>query len=63
MIAPDDLILQKLKVGRPRDFEDAVTVMARVPAELDRAYLRRWARRLGVTAELAYVERLSSAGR
>ncbi len=63
VVAPDDLVLQKLKVGRPRDFEDAVTVLERSQAEIDRAYLRRWVRRLGLTAELSYIERLSAAGR
>lgn len=55
VVAPDDFILQKLKVGRPRDFEDALTVLERSKGELDHAYLRRWARRLGLSRELEYV--------
>lgn len=54
-VAPEDLILQKLKVGRPRDFEDALSVLERSGPILNRAYLWRWARRIGVQGELGYV--------
>ncbi len=54
-VSPEDLILQKLKVGRPRDFEDALCVLERSGNKLNRAYLRRWARRLGVLGELDYI--------
>ena len=54
-VAPEDFILQKLKVGRPKDFEDAMAVLARSGRLLDRGYLARWASRLGVTEELNYV--------
>ncbi len=54
-VAPEDLVLQKLKVGRPRDFEDAAGVVQRLGPALDAAYLRRWATRLGIAAELEYV--------
>lgn len=54
-VAAEDFILQKLKVGRPRDFEDALTVLERSGARLNRAYLRRWAARLHITGELDYV--------
>lgn len=55
VVAPEDLILQKLKVGRPRDFEDVLGVLERSGKRLDRAYLRRWGKRLGVSEELGYV--------
>ena len=58
VVSLDDFILQKLKVGRPRDFEDALSVVERFREKLDRNYLERWASRLGVTAELDYVMRL-----
>jgi hypothetical protein len=58
---PEDLILQKLKAGRPRDFEDALSVIVRRGKRLDIAYLRRWARRLGVHDELAYLMRGNQA--
>ena len=54
-ISPEDFILQKLKVGRPKDFEDAVAVLERSGDVLDRRYLERWARRLGVSGELNYI--------
>ena len=55
LVAPEDFILQKLKVGRPRDFEDVLTVLQRPGGKLDRAYLLRWGARLGVSSELRYV--------
>lgn len=58
VVSLEDFILQKLKVGRPRDFEDAVSVVERFRERLDRSYLGRWAGRLGVHAELNYVMRL-----
>ena len=58
-VAPDDLILMKLKAGRPRDFEDAVSVLAVQREMLDEPYMTDWARRLGIADELAYVLRES----
>lgn len=55
VIAPEDFVIQKLKVGRPRDFEDALTVLERCRGKLDRRYLLRWARRLGILKELDYL--------
>ena len=46
---------EKLKVGRPRDFEDALSVLERSGKSLDRRYLQRWAERTGVAAELKYI--------
>jgi hypothetical protein len=57
--APEDLILMKLKAGRPRDFEDALGVLVAQRAMLDEAYMTDWARRLGIADELAYVLRES----
>jgi len=54
-VAPEDFILQKLKVGRPRDVEDALSVLARSRELLDFKYLDQWARRLDLTAELNYL--------
>ena len=55
LVALEDFILQKLKVGRPRDFEDAISVLERLGKTLDKRYLRRWAGRIGVSAELNYI--------
>jgi hypothetical protein len=54
-VSLDDFILQKLKVGRPRDFEDAVSVVDRFQGKLDREYLEHWALKLGVKEELSYI--------
>jgi hypothetical protein len=51
----EDLLLQKLKVGRPQDFVDAAGIVERMRGKLSRAYLTGWANRLGVSAELAHV--------
>jgi len=55
LVAPEDFILQKLKVGRPRDFEDALSVLERSGKILDKRYLERWASRIGVSGELKYI--------
>lgn len=56
--APEDLMLMKLKVGRDRDFDDAIRVVERNQSSLNRPYLSRWARKLGVVEELSYVLRV-----
>jgi hypothetical protein len=53
--SPEDLLLQKLKVGRPQDFVDAAGIVDRMSRKIDRRYLNTWARKLGLTAELAHV--------
>lgn len=55
LVSAEDFILQKLKVGRPRDFEDALSVLERSDKSLDRRYLQRWADKIGVSAELRYI--------
>lgn len=55
VVAPEDLILQKLKTERPKDFDDAAGVVERCGPRLDQDYLQRWAQRLGRTGELAYL--------
>jgi hypothetical protein len=58
LVSPEDFIIQKLKVGRPRDFEDALSVLERSGKTLDKRYLQRWADRTGVSAELHYIRSL-----
>lgn len=53
--SPEDLILLKLKIGRPRDFEDAMSVVQLQGANLDMDYVWGWADRLGLHGELQYV--------
>jgi hypothetical protein len=55
IVSPEDFLLQKLKVGRPRDFEDAVSVVDRLRNKLNREYLVHWAGQLGVIEELGYI--------
>lgn len=55
IVSPEDLVLMKLKAGRPYDFGDVVTVIGRQGDALDLEYLFRWARRLGIREELDYV--------
>jgi hypothetical protein len=55
VVSAEDFILQKLKAGRPRDFEDTVSVVERHRKALDHTYLEHWARQLGVTEELSYI--------
>jgi hypothetical protein len=55
LVSLEDFVLQKLKVGRPRDFEDAASVMDRLRDKLDFEYLYYWASQLGVREELSYV--------
>jgi hypothetical protein len=60
VVAPDDLVIQKLKAGRPRDLDDAVGVLRRSSQQMDHDYLWTWARRFRVTDELAYLLRHAS---
>jgi len=51
----EDLILLKLRAGRPTDFDDVIGIIDRVGEALDLRYLSVWARRVGVIEELNYV--------
>jgi hypothetical protein len=55
VVSAEDFIMQKLKVGRPRDFEDAISVVERYRKAFDLAYLEHWARKLEVRDELSYI--------
>jgi len=58
VIAPEDLILHKLRAGRPRDFEDTLSVLQHQRGQLDEEYLETWAQRIGVAEELSYCRSL-----
>lgn len=56
------MIIMKLKAGRPRDFEDVVSVLSRQRDKLDIPYTEDWAWRLRVYDELSYVLRGGKIG-
>ncbi len=51
LVSPEDLILLKLIASRPRDLVDIDDVLF-IQGSLDEDYMRRWAERLHVLAEL-----------
>ena len=53
--SPEDLIILKMKAGRPHDFEDALGIVKNHDLRLDFAYLKSWATRLGLSEELQYI--------
>lgn len=61
MSSPEDLILMKLRAGRPRDFDDVIGIIKNPRLRLDRTYLWHWADRLGLQGELHYVLRAAGA--
>lgn len=60
VVSPEDLILLKLKAGRPTDFDDVLSIVKNPHLQLDLPYLWNWADRLGLQRELHYV--LQAAG-
>jgi predicted nucleotidyltransferase len=54
VVGPEDLILLNLKAGRPRDFEDVISVVLRQGEKMDIEYMKEWAKRLGLWEELMY---------
>ena len=55
-VTPEDLVLMKLAVGRPRDWDDLLGVLLRQPkGTVHWGYLRRWSRRLGLRQEISYL--------
>lgn len=60
--SPEDLILLKLKAGRPHDFEDALGIVKNPRLQLDLDYLWNWAERLGLQEELQYVLHAAGTG-
>jgi len=55
VVSPEDFILQKLKAGRPHDFDDVIPFFTRLRGALDHDYLNSWAGRLGIREELDYL--------
>ncbi len=57
--SPEDLILQKVIAGRPRDEEDVKGVFAKNPG-LDVDYVRRWLKEFSASLKEPYVDRFES---
>lgn len=53
--SPEDLVLQKLRVGRVQDEDDIVGVLIRQAGKLNKKYLTSWAPSLGVEQVLERV--------
>jgi hypothetical protein len=51
VVSPEDLVLFKLLAGRARDWGDVADVLF-IQGSLDEAYMRRWARKLGISEQL-----------
>ena len=51
VVTPEDLILLKLLARRPRDLADVGDILF-TQGQLDEAYLRQWAKELGVLTDL-----------
>lgn len=56
VVSPEDLVLYKLIAHRPRDISDIEMVIRRQRANLDLAYLRKWARWLARETGLKRIE-------
>ena len=53
--SPEDLVILKVRAGRPHDFEDALGIVKNPELKLDLAYLESWSKRLGLSEELQYI--------
>lgn len=60
VISAEDIILYKLLADRPMDRMDAQVVLGEQGKRLNRAYLRRWARVLGLSKKLAVLFRTAT---
>ena len=50
--SPEDVIIGKIKIGRPKDFQDALSVFVKNKAILDHNYIDLWAKKLSIFEEL-----------
>lgn len=57
IIAPEDLILYKLLADRPIDRLDVQAILEEQSGHLNRTYLSRWAKRLGISKRLHQLPR------
>jgi hypothetical protein len=52
VVSPEDLILQKLFLRRPKDITDSMAVLIRQRGNLDIEYMTEWASNLNLSGEL-----------
>ena len=57
VLRPEDLILLKLRVGRPRDLDDAARLYVLPGQRLNERYLKRAVRQLHLSQEWSYLTR------
>jgi len=62
IVAPEDLILQKLKAGRARDVADVVGVLIRQRDKLDVKHLQHWAAMLDILDTLRKLMKKTGIG-
>jgi hypothetical protein len=62
VVSPEDLMILKLKAGRPTDFDDVIGIVKNPRLHLDLDYLWNWADRLGLQGELHYVLQAAGVG-
>ena len=52
VISPEDLIIYKLLSGRTKDLEDIRSILLMQKGKLDKAYMKKWAKQLGISTFL-----------
>lgn len=62
IVAPEDLILQKLRAGRARDIADVVGILIRQRDKLDVKHLQHWAAMLDISGELRKLMKKTGVG-
>ena len=55
MATAEDIILMKLLAGRPKDFQDAISIFVKQQNQLNHDYLRAWAKALSIYDELNWL--------
>ncbi|MCX7840549.1 MAG: nucleotidyltransferase [Anaerolineae bacterium] len=54
--SPEDLIIHKIVAGRPRDLEDARTILIKNP-HLDKLYIREWLKQFEASLDIPFLKR------
>lgn len=51
----EDIIIQKLIAGRPRDLEDVTSILLKVPS-IDSRYIQKWLRKFEAILDISFVK-------